>query len=53
MADKWIVTLIFGVVFLMFAPLGCMEYQKNQCRIEAIKAQVPAEKINEACGLNK
>jgi hypothetical protein len=51
MADKWIVILIFGVVFLLFAPVGCMEYQKHQCRIEAIKAGVEADKINTACGV--
>lgn len=51
MSDKWIVILICSVVFLMFAPVGCMEYQKYQCRIEAIKAGVEADKINTACGL--
>ena len=51
MSDRWIVILIFGVLFLMFAPIGCMEHQKHQCRIEAIKAGVEADKINAACGL--
>jgi len=51
MSDKWIVVLIGMICFMMFAPLSCMEYQKHQCRIEAIKAGVEADKINTACGL--
>ena len=51
MSDKWIVILIFGVVFILFAPISCMEHQKANCRIEAIKAGVEADKINTACGV--
>ena len=51
MSDKWIVVLIGMICFIMFAPLGCIEHQKNQCRIEAIKAGVEADKINTACGV--
>jgi hypothetical protein len=48
---KWIAIMMVGVVFTMFTPLCIMEYSKYQCRIEAIKAGVEADKINTACGL--
>jgi hypothetical protein len=50
MEDKWIVACILGFVTVMFAPLGIMEYNKAQCRIEAIKASVPADDILKVCG---
>lgn len=49
--DKWLTIMIIGVTAAMFAPLGVMEYSKYQCRIEAIKAGVEADKINMACGV--
>lgn len=51
MSDKWIAMIIICCVVGMFAPLGIMEYSKYQCRIEAIKASVEADKINTACGI--
>lgn len=49
--DKWIVILVVGIAAVMFSPLGIVEYSKYQCRIEAIKAGVNADKINTACGI--
>ena len=49
--DKWIAICAIGIIGAMFAPLGIMEYSKAQCRIEAIKAGVEADKINMACGV--
>jgi hypothetical protein len=49
--DKWIVLLLIGVSAAMFAPLAIMSYGENQCRIEAIKAGVEADKIKTACGI--
>ena len=49
--DKWLAIFLVGFSFAMFAPLGCSEYSKTQCRIEAIKAGVDADKINMACGI--
>ena len=49
--DKWIAICVIGVISAMFAPLGIMEYSKANCRIEAIKAGVEADKINQACGI--
>lgn len=50
MEDKWIVVCILGFVSAMFAPLGVMEYNKAQCRIEAIKMSTPADDIIKVCG---
>lgn len=50
MEDKWIVILVVGFVTMMFAPLGYMEYSKSQCRLEAIKATMPADDILKVCG---
>ena len=51
MSDRWIVILILGICVMMFGPLFLMEEQKSQCRIEAIRAGVEADKINTACGV--
>jgi len=51
METKWIAILAVGVATAMFAPLAIMENGKSQCRIEAIKAGVEADKINMACGV--
>lgn len=51
MSDKWIVGMFMGFILLMFSPLVIMEHGNNQCRIEAIKAGVEADKIKTACGL--
>ena len=51
MSDKWIVILVVGIAVAMFSPLVIMEYSKANCRIEAIKAGVEADKINVACGI--
>jgi hypothetical protein len=51
MDGKWIAIMAVGITMGMFAPLAAMEYGKSQCRIEAIKAGVEADKINMACGV--
>lgn len=51
METKWIAICAIGVAAALFAPLTAMEYGKSQCRIEAIKAGVEADKINMACGI--
>lgn len=44
--------LVLCVCYLVVGllPLGIERFQKNTCRIEAIKAGVEADKINMACG---
>ena len=51
MSDKFIVILGISIMAILFMPVIVGEYQKSQCRIEAIKAGVEADKINTACGL--
>ena len=51
METKWMVILGISVLTIMFSPIMVGEYQKSQCRIEAIKAGVEADKINLACGV--
>lgn len=50
MDDKWIVILVIGFATAMFAPLGIIEYNKAQCRMEAIRAQMEPEAIVKVCG---
>lgn len=44
--------LIFVCVLFggMFAGLGIEHHQKNNCRIEAMKAQLPVDDIVKVCG---
>jgi hypothetical protein len=51
MSEKW--WAITSICFLVgvFSPLAIKEYSQSQCRIEAIKAGVEADKINTACGV--
>lgn len=51
MSEKWIVILVVGIAVAMFSPLMIMSYGDSQCRIEAIKAGVEADKIKTACGI--
>lgn len=51
MSDRWIGILLIVFVVAMFSPLMIMTYSENQCRIEAIKAGVEADKIKTACGI--
>ena len=49
--DKWFAILLLGCVIGMFSPAIISEHGKTECRIEAIKAGVEADKINKACGI--
>ena len=51
MEVKWFMIGMAVIFGLMFVGLGVEQYTKSQCRIEAIKAGVEADKINLACGL--
>ena len=51
MSDRGWAILILVFMTLMFSPVLMGEYSKGQCRIEAIKAGVEADKINQACGI--
>ena len=47
--DKWYSILMIGIVFGMFSPVVVTEYNKGQCRTEAIKAHMPADDIVKLC----
>lgn len=51
--DKWFAIVLAVFVIGMFSPVIVSEHSKSQCRIEAIKAGIDADKIATACGLNK
>lgn len=51
MDTKWMAILCVGIAVAMFAPLAIMEYGKSNCRIEAIRAGIDADKIKTACDL--
>ena len=47
--DKWLTICLIAIVFGMFSPLIVMEYGKKECRIEAIRAKMPADDILKLC----
>lgn len=51
--DKWSAIFLMVLVSGLFSPIAIDTYQGKQCRIEAIKAGVEADKINQACGITK
>jgi hypothetical protein len=46
---KWAALAFFFVMGVPFAGLALSEYQKSQCRIEAIKAGMDPDKISQVC----
>ena len=48
---KWFLIIMALFVGAPMFGLGYEEYSHNQCRIEAIKAGLDADKINSACGV--
>ena len=49
--DKWSMIFLMVLVTGMFSPVIVSEYGQHQCRIEAIKAGIEADKIKQACGI--
>lgn len=47
--DKWMCILLIGLVVGMFSPVIVSEHTKGQCKIEAIKAGMPADEIIKLC----
>ena len=47
--DKWLAIVIIGVAVGMVSPVFVMEHGKKECRIEAIKAHMPADEIIKLC----
>lgn len=49
MEGKWIAICIVGTVAALFAPLGVMEYSKNQCKIAYVQSGKTADEIAKIC----
>ena len=47
---KWAVILMVAVIGIPLAGLGLNDYQRSQCRLEGIKASMPADDISKVCG---
>ena len=47
--DKWMMIFLMVLVVGMFSPVIVSENGKKECRIEAIKANMPADDILKLC----
>lgn len=47
--DKWFVMLLMVLVAGMFSPIIVSENAKSACKVEAIKAGMPADDILKLC----
>jgi hypothetical protein len=47
---KWVVILMVAFIGIPLAGMAWSEHQQSQCRLEAIKAQMPADDIAKVCG---
>ena len=46
---KWYAIVMIVIIGTPMAGLALDQYQKGQCRIEAIRASMPAEQIQKVC----
>ncbi len=46
---KWYAIAMIAIIGIPMAGLALNEYQKSQCRIEAIKANMEPDKIEKVC----
>lgn len=46
---KWYAIVMIAIIGIPMAGIALNEYQKGQCRIEAIRASMPAEQIEKVC----
>ena len=47
---KWVGMLLLTFMIVPMCGLALNEYQHSQCRIEAIRAHMPADEIVKICG---
>jgi hypothetical protein len=47
---KWVVILCVIFIGVPLLGIGWSDYQRSQCRLEAIKVQMPADDITKVCG---
>ena len=48
---KWFLIIMVVLVGAPLLGMGYEQHSQNQCRIEAIRAGVDADKINSVCGI--
>jgi hypothetical protein len=46
---KWYAIVMIAIIGIPMAGMALDQYQKHQCRIEAIKVNMEAEKISQIC----
>jgi hypothetical protein len=46
---KWVALAFMFIIGIPMVGLALTEYQKSQCRIEAIRANMEPEKISQVC----
>jgi hypothetical protein len=46
---KWYAIVMISIIGIPLAGLALKEYQASQCRVEAIRASMPAEQILKVC----
>ena len=46
---KWVVLLMVAFIGIPMGGMALSEYQNSQCRLEAIKASMPADDILKVC----
>jgi hypothetical protein len=46
---KWAALAFMFIIGIPMAGLALKEYQQSQCRIEAIRANMPADEIAKVC----
>jgi hypothetical protein len=47
---KWVVLLCAAFIGVPLLGMALSDYQQSQCRLEAIKAAMPADDIAKVCG---
>ena len=47
---KWAMIAMLCVIVLPLVGLSLSDYHHSQCRLEAIKASMPADDIKKVCG---
>ena len=46
---KWLTIMMIGIFGSMFVGLGIESHNRQECRITAIKANMPVEQIEKVC----
>jgi len=47
---KWVVVLMMAFIGMPLFGLALSDYHRSQCRLEAIKAHMPADDVTKVCG---